>query len=148
MAHEQELSVVARQRRDALLPELLATVRARHRRAVARRAMVAALLVLAPLAVWCAGGSAPVPVAPVPDAPAPHMPVAVATAAITVENDATVLARCEVRTESRAEWFADDERLRAELRTADRSDGLVVVPGRVFVAAAAIDPFPTDLDSP
>jgi hypothetical protein len=122
----------------ALLPDLLGALRARRRRRYARRAaavaVVAALLALAPLAWWRFAAPSAAPTV------APTSPTVAGWA--TVADDPTILARCEVRTVERTEWLLSDEGLRAELRAAARPDGVVRTASRVFVSAAALDPWP------
>ncbi len=134
MDPEAELSSHARARMHAMLPGLLGEVRARRRRRVARRAVVAAVVLVAPFALWR-------PWAAAPTTPARAVPVAASTWR-TIHDDESILARCTVAVPVRAAWFADDAALRAALRAAHRPDGVVVTPGRVSVAAAAIDAFP------
>lgn len=132
----QSLGVVARQRMQAGLPELLAVVRARGRRRRRRRAgfVLAAVLsvVLGGFGWWCAAGRAAPAVVPPP-------PSAMASAVEIVPDDPTVLARCSVPTVVRSEWFVDDDGLQALLRSAERDAGLVRTRDRVLLAATAVD---------
>jgi hypothetical protein len=140
MEHELELSALATARRDAWLPALLAALRARRRRRQRRRAAVAGVaLVVGAFAVWQAstpGAAAPSPALP----PSPSAPIAGGWQ--VVGDDATVLARCEVRDQARASWWLGDDELRAELRAAARPDGCVRIGDRVLVRPSAVDAFP------
>ena len=132
MAREPE-SVVA-QRMAALLPELLQTLRLRARRARRRRLAVAGLIAAAPacwLAWLLAGPGAAVPATP-----------AAEPAWTVVRDDPDVLARCTVATVVRPAWFVGDDELQDLLGAAAKPAGLVRAGDRVFVAAAAIDPWP------
>lgn len=131
---------------DSLSPEALARFRAglpvllqalrgrRRRRAAARGGLVAfgiaaiAAVVLARGTPWPKGGGSADPAAPF---------------CVVVRDDPAIVSRCTVPNGERAEWFVDDDTLRALLQAADRPDGLVRVADRVFVAAAAVDPFPS-----
>lgn len=135
MAAEHELSAVAAQRMDALLPELLDTLRTRVRRARRRRAIVAILLMVlpVPLLTW----RRPAPAAP------PIASAAVARGWTEVRDDPGVRTRCEVETVVRSAWFAGDDEVQELLRAAARPAGLVRAGNRVFVSAAALDPWPS-----
>jgi hypothetical protein len=128
MEADRELSPVARTRRDAALPGLLAEVRARARRRRTRRAAVTAALValvLVPIAAWWLRADGAVVVHTRPE---------------------VVLARCVVASPPSGavgEWSIGDAELQAELRALDRPAGLVRVGDRVLVDPAAADPFPT-----
>lgn len=135
-----QLSPLAQQRMHALLPDLLGAVRARRRRRHVRRAALVVLVLFAPIAAWWA--NAVEPSTPREDA------VAAAPVAEIVESDPTVLARCEVATTVRAEWFVDDDGLQELLRADERDAGLVRVGDRVFVSPSAIDPLPGEVGEP
>ncbi len=134
MANEPESQVG--QRMAALLPELLLALRRRTRRARCRRLAVAALVAAAP-ACWLAwlltGPGDAVPAAPV-----------AAPAWTIVRDDPGVLARCSVAPAVRPAWFVGDDELQGLLGDAARPSGLVRAGERVFVAVAAIDPWPGD----
>lgn len=140
MGAEHELGAAARQRMDALLPELLGTLRARMRRARRRRAFAALVLLAVPVLGWSLVGSAPTSTA---SNPSPVAPFA-ANGWSEVHDDAGVLARCEVVAVARASWFAGDDELQALLRLADRPSGLVRAGSRLFVPADAVDPWPAE----
>lgn len=134
MANEPESQVG--QRMAALLPDLLLALRRRTRRARRRRLAVAALVAAAPacwLAWLLAGSGAAVPATPV-----------AAPAWTFVRDDPGLLARCSVAPVVRPAWFVGDDELHVLLGDAARPAGLVRVGERVFVAAAAIDPWPGD----
>jgi len=134
MDADVSLSQVAGDRMAAMLPALLAELRARRRRRQTRRA--AAALLAAVTVAWLLGprafGGA--------DAVPTKLP-SVAGWAI-VPTDDGVLARCRVATRADARWWLSDEALRAELRRGDRPDGLVRVAGVVSVCTEAVDPWP------
>ncbi len=137
MVPEHELGPVGQARMAALLPDLLATLRRRRRRAQVRRAVVVAVVALLPGVAWLAAARALAGLPPVD----PIGPLA--SVATMVHDDPSILARCEVRDIARAEWWLSDAALQETLRAVDRPDGLVRTADRVFVAAAAIDPFPS-----
>jgi hypothetical protein len=137
MVPEHELGSAGQVRMAALLPDLLAALRRRRRRAQVRRAMVVAVLAVLPGVGWLLTMRAPSGQVPVEPASL------IATKATMVHDDPSILVRCEVRDVVRQEWWLSDAGLQATLRAVDRPDGLVCVAGRVFVAIAAIDPFPT-----
>lgn len=143
MAAEHDLGAMARQRMDALLPELLGTLRARVRRARRRRMLAALVLVAIPAVSWPLLGSP----SGTPSSAPPGTPTVPAAAVANVgwsevHDDAGVLARCEVVAVARASWFAGDAELQGLLREADKPAGLVRAGERVFVRADAIDPWP------
>jgi hypothetical protein len=135
MAAEHELSARAAQRRDALLPDLLDSLRGRVRRARRRRLTLAAvaLVLLAVLLPW---SPADVPAA------RPTAPLATGPAWTECRDDPDVVGRCTVATVVRGAWFVGDDDLQALLHDADRPAGLVRTGARVLVAAAAVDPWP------
>jgi hypothetical protein len=105
---------------------------------VALRGAVAALFVAAVAAVALSRGGA---------GPGPSNPRRGSTAAgspfcAILHDDPGVVDRCTVVSTVRTAWLLDDDGLRELLRQAERPDGLVRVTDRVFVAAAAVDPFP------
>lgn len=135
-----DLGPAARQRRQAILPGLLAAVRRRRRRRRVIRAGAAALVV-ALAAVWLPslrGGASEA-------RPQPHPQPVRAEARpgwTTFRDDPTALARCTVATVTRPEWFVDDDGLNALLRAAGRRPGVVRAAGRVEVNPASVDPWP------
>lgn len=135
MAAEHELSAAAAQRMDALLPELLDTLRSRVRRARRRRAIVAILLLVLPVPLLTWRHSAP--------AAPPIASAAFARGWTEVRDDPGVRTRCEVATVVRSAWFAGDDEVQELLRAAAKPAGLVRAGDRVFVSAAALDPWPT-----
>ncbi len=135
---ESALSAGARERRDALLPQLLGAVRSRRRRR--RTAQSVAVTFAAAVAIlwwWPLGG-----VVSDPRPPAPPMDVAWTV----VHDDPTTLQRCRVETVVRAEWFVDDAGLRSLLAEAGRPSGTVRVGGLLAVSPAAIDPWPGEVE--
>lgn len=134
MVAEPELSPLARQRMAAQLPALLVVVRARRRRRLVRRAALALVALALPGLGWL--------LASAPTTPPPAPGVAAAPAWVVVHDDPTILARCEVQPAVRPDWLLTDDGLQAELRAADRPDGLVRTGGVVLVSAAAVDPWP------
>lgn len=134
MAAEHELSAAAAQRMETLLPALLDTLRARVRRARRRRAAVAAALLVLPallLTLWRRDPAVP-----------SIAPVAAAPGWTEVRDDPGVRARCEVATVVRSAWFVGDDEVQELLRAASKPAGLVRSGDRVFVSAAALDPWP------
>lgn len=130
----ERLSPTARARMAALLPELLGEVRARRRRRHARRAAVLVLAAACYLLAWPWRRGEP---------PRDERPeVASAPRWTVVHDDPTILSRCEVANRDRPEWRLTDDALRAELRAAQRPDGVVRAGDRVFVSASAVDPWP------
>lgn len=142
MVAEHELSAAAAQRMEALLPELLGTLRARRRRARRRRAAVAAALLVLPALLSIPGRSAPVDSSREP-VPAALARAPAAPAWVELRDDPSVLARCEVATVVRSAWFVDDDEMQALLLAAEKPAGLVRSGSRVFVSAAALDPWPS-----
>ncbi len=138
MAADRELSPRAIARRDALLPALLAEVRARARRRRVRRAAVAVLLVAVAVLAWPLASASPHVATPREPAPVASRP----TVQI-VGDDPTILARCSVPTRERAQWWIRDDELQRLLASDGRTAGLVRVDGRVLVSADAVDPFPS-----
>lgn len=134
MAAEHELSALAAQRRDALLPDLLDSLRGRMRRA-RRRRLAVATATLASLTLLLSWPSSR------PASPS-SVPFAAAGSWTECRDDAGVAARCTVATVVRADWFVGDDDLQALLRRGDRPAGLVRAGDRVLVAAAAVDPWP------
>ncbi|MCR9244117.1 MAG: hypothetical protein NXI31_03740 [bacterium] len=142
METELELTVTARTRQQAMLPELLGAVRRRRRWRHTRNAGLTLALVagLASAPWWMAGGAAGERPAGSPAVPDQHV---VATRSwVTVRDDPDIVARYRVGTTRRSEWFVDDADLRGLLRTAERASGVVRSGQRVFVSRAAIDPWP------
>lgn len=134
MAMASEPESMVGERMVALLPQLLQALRRRTRRARRRRLAVAALVAAAPTCwlAWLLTG---------PRGGAPATPVAAPTW-IVVRDDPGVLARCAVANVVRPAWFVGDDELQVLLGDAARPAGIVRAGGRVFVAAAAIDPWP------
>ncbi|MCA8952310.1 MAG: hypothetical protein KDE27_22555 [Planctomycetes bacterium] len=139
-----DLGPEALQRRSAMLPELLRAVRGRRRRRQVRRlGLAAAALALAALGlhrVFGDRGPGRGIATPVADGNDPE--VAATPVWTTFGNDPAALARCVVTPAARPEWYVDDDGLNDLLRAAKGRGGIVRAAGRVFVNAAAIDPWP------
>lgn len=142
METNQEMSSLAQQRMATMLPELLGAVRGRRRRRVAIRVGVVAAMLCVLVGYWPGMGGQTMDYDPGGGAATQVANGGTPFACEVVRNRPGVLERFRSATPQHQQWFVGDDELQDFLRTAERPNGIVRVSGKVFVASAALDPFP------